>query len=1663
MSQAITMRLQKPYCVVQAEERAKDFPKQERLNSMRRYIAEYDLFPAKSDPRNAPITMNELKALVRKWKLHHRRNFWANHRTRDEVVFALYEHRQHQLDLVATRRKLKKDREARGSSMSKLDRSKITREIAEATAMSPKRELSRDIFGTEALDFFMEKEEDLLTKSKGVLFKKENFGYPEGFGRGFDEDFGIDLEEAALAEVLAEAENAVADNPLSPGGSNVVANPDEDEMLEVKRKVSLALLNFTLNTQIRGQFLEDGGLESLVKLSQSTHDTYCVERCLACFINLVADPEYKPMVLMTAGILQVIFGILKLELSDIVDSCCLTVVVALSIKPECESYLLAEGAVKECLRCLGGPHRDNKIFAAKALVNLMENMEGPQAETLTKSLMQCIRQLSHETGGDGVVVRFCAECLMTLTCMAAARPILANLGAINIIKQLAGSKINEVTQQATASLANLALLKSTHKEMVQLGVVIVLRELMNKGDEYIKQQCTLCMANLSASADLRPLMESQGALASLNNIVSTCEVDLTLVQTAKTLLNFACDDTTRSTLLKTTAAGNSVDALVKLFDPSRPDAMVDALCAVSWLSKDRHTVDGVFLAGVVEALKPLMTVDDARPMIVLILFNLTSLPDKLRVLLDLGALGMLLNLAQGSDEEVREKALHSIEAFSRDPAMQEPLFDHAIVRALGKVVEAGQERPAVHLASLILHRLTTLESNLTKVVDNLGVRLLIQLAEFGKEEDAAARATYAVIAASYYNICQRKAVMEDGFLDSVITLAKCKENKRVLWISTVLFFTSTYPRGRKLLSKNRWLIPSLLNMMRSGCDDLVQIQYNCASALCNAVSAVLSKNDILAMVDEGVIQDLGIISVLRTNSIATKQVMSKALFNLLAREETREDLVKAQLAQAMVRLTKEDNKELSILCVQMTLNLSSEIDRYAKYLVEMQIHRVLVGLSRSTAGGAEFKRLAGNALANMSVHDDFAKPMAELTQDDERERDRAAKIIPGLLAISGVNEEQSTQDCAFVLQNLTRHEHCRRNLAQDDVIELTVKLAKTGNLTTAQMCAATLCYMSTVKGAYADIVQFAIPTLVLTMKNPSLQLVPRMDAARAVANLVVFYPPSREVCLAGGITTAVNVLLKSTREESDMVCLAKILRDLSRANEAPFKMLQEHAILSLVKLAHLEDAQLKHDVSTTICNLATCKFATDIVQDGVIEAFFWLILQDALAKTKPIFLEVSIALRYIAQNPRLIKYVATDEGRLISVLTKLAKFDESVEVQYNAAVIFYYCIKFKPAQDHLIRQGALEIIIRLAQAEGEGIQDVCSATLHELPNDKLKDMDATVLKVLMALLTIEDADFANADRFLPNRDHAATGAWSQEEGDGQHSEESDPHEASWPPMVIDKTMRAFKADTMDGEKLVAEEWKKGVSGEAKMSQIGGVKKLVIEVNEVDSFKIDEMHEKKAADKKAGGAMHGKSMDDDTADSSSQSHSQATDMLDYREEERIDRENGVDPNSSGGLFLDTLDMGEEDVASDFLESPKLPSLGAPTPVVPPPQTRSNPASPSSNNRRDDRLEDIHLLKRGKPSPATAKMETFQNRSLASAFESGTKSVPILTSANARGGQLEGDDAAEKKQAAAGAADTPGKKKKKKKKDPEAFMAARRSRQQDRVADDYATMLYAARGP
>lgn len=65
------------------------------MEFLRPYLARLGLFPPRRNPESAPIRMEELRALVRKWNLHHKRNFWRENPAKDDVVAALNRHIKH--------------------------------------------------------------------------------------------------------------------------------------------------------------------------------------------------------------------------------------------------------------------------------------------------------------------------------------------------------------------------------------------------------------------------------------------------------------------------------------------------------------------------------------------------------------------------------------------------------------------------------------------------------------------------------------------------------------------------------------------------------------------------------------------------------------------------------------------------------------------------------------------------------------------------------------------------------------------------------------------------------------------------------------------------------------------------------------------------------------------------------------------------------------------------------------------------------------------------------------------------------------------------------------------------------------------------------------------------------------------------------------------------------------------------------------------------------------------------------------------------------------------------------------------------------------------------------------------------------------------------------
>lgn len=74
------------------EQRLAALRRDQEIDGLRVYLIKYNLFPRNRDPHNSPIRIEELKELVKHWKLHRQRGFWRDHPDKDDLVRALLQH-----------------------------------------------------------------------------------------------------------------------------------------------------------------------------------------------------------------------------------------------------------------------------------------------------------------------------------------------------------------------------------------------------------------------------------------------------------------------------------------------------------------------------------------------------------------------------------------------------------------------------------------------------------------------------------------------------------------------------------------------------------------------------------------------------------------------------------------------------------------------------------------------------------------------------------------------------------------------------------------------------------------------------------------------------------------------------------------------------------------------------------------------------------------------------------------------------------------------------------------------------------------------------------------------------------------------------------------------------------------------------------------------------------------------------------------------------------------------------------------------------------------------------------------------------------------------------------------------------------------------------------
>lgn len=88
----------------------------------------------------------------------------------------------------------------------------------------------------------------------------------------------------------------------------------------------------------------------------------------------------------------------------------------------------------------------------------------------------------------------------------------------------------------------------------------------------------------------------------------------------------------------------------------------------------------------------------------------------------------------------------------------------------------------------------------------------------------------------------------------------------------------------------------------------------------------------------GTISDLVVVALLRINSIETKEILARAMFNLTCRAEVRLKLLsQGEFLSSFLELTKVESWELLELATRILYNISCELENYSTLLHSMKV------------------------------------------------------------------------------------------------------------------------------------------------------------------------------------------------------------------------------------------------------------------------------------------------------------------------------------------------------------------------------------------------------------------------------------------------------------------------------------------------------------------------------------------------------------------------------------------------------------------------------------------------------------------------------------------------------------------------------------------------------
>ncbi|CAM9350575.1 unnamed protein product, partial [Phaeothamnion confervicola] len=1098
-------------------------------------------------------------------------------------------------------------------------------------------------------------------------------------------------------------------------------------------------------------------LPPLLRLLRESGDGPTLRHATACVVNVLAE-RYKVGKLIQSGVVPALRALAVHPDPRVQQQVARALAALAAAGGGCEEWLVHDGAAA-ALSALGRSANPRTArYAAAGLVNLSTVLQATAAEAAARlALRAAVAAAAAVTD----LLQFGGTVVLNLSVLPNVRIHLDREAAatcVMLLRRIQGEYFGDATAvdvpdahaACLTAILNLLPVKQCRYEFVASGVLAEAVRLATAPDTdpVVRSRCITVLAELTVYRDATQPLLAAGAVDVLSVQLDTPFPLAAASAAAAPAL--AADPRAQLSLLRPPVLRRVVAAVA--VRPPGDTMRRHALRLLARLAAEAKAAAAVLravdlpaaLAAPLPAGAPAL---DAALQAALYV-NLSGHDATASGLLSCAeTVPQLVRMTKAHDAAVKAACLAALLNLARSDAAHRPLLDGGIMDAIHAGANDDAEKCGNRIAWLcasILYFMSLNKEAVAGVLEAGGMALLSQLCALHCDQ------TREACAAGLCNMLAVHPVADDHSLSALLRMhqhtgtANGRRPLRVLCCAKAFASLSLVAKGRAFLGASAAVLPCLIRMMRARTDEAALVQQHCAAAVCNVTSVFLQRQRIEALVQDRIIQDLVALTLLRANDVETKRSLAKALFNLLAREDTRALVLRQDAAFALLRLTRLGDPELNAVCVQALHNLTCHpAAAHESHLLKLEAERALLAQCVFPNGGQEVRRQCASALARLSCSD---APLAALEAGGAA---AAAAVVLALRAMAAAGDAMTAEHGAAVLFNATRRPVLAAALAANGAVSALRQMFGMGPAVVKTLCVGALANLTAGSnaggdsGASATAVGDGWAVLTDVMCAGHMSPAARHDATAAVTALVGAHRPARAAAVATGVTAALCTVLKSFHDEDHKLLVAKALRDMcapgggTAVAAVRARMLADGAMAALVRLAKAEHTDIKLDVSAALCRLSVSPaLAPSLADGGAVEAAYWLTLEDLLATTPSVFLRVAAALRNLSRSDAALRRMLDDGDRLCKALRQLAAFDHA-GVRAHVAATLLRLTAFKPAHHIVGKGGLVPVIFALMDQGSADVREACGVCLNQLP-PYMAQPDERTIRAIVAMMELGD-------------------------------------------------------------------------------------------------------------------------------------------------------------------------------------------------------------------------------------------------------------------------------------------------------------------------------------